>query len=123
MKVGLNAGINSRSTQSPNFGAVVNIKANPVLLNEKAIKELCEIGKKIGDDNTKIDMFVNYDAKNPYVYKFGQKTELAFIEKNKTEKLLFESDEAVLNPISPLKYGKELLQRINKFVKLTTTTY
>lgn len=123
MKVGLNAGINSRSTQSPNFGAVVNIKANPVLLNEKAVKELCEIGKKIGDENTKIDMFVNYDAKNPYVYKFGQKTELAFIEKNKTEKLLFESDEAVLNPISPLKYGKELLKRINNFVKLTTTTY
>ena len=123
MKVGLNAGINSRSTQSPNFGAVVNIKATPSLLNEKAVKELCEIGKKIGDENTKIDMFVNYDAKNPYVYKFGQKTELAFIEKNKTEKLLFESDEAVLKPISPLKYGKELLKRINNFVKLTTTTY
>ncbi len=123
MKVGLNTGINNNSAYNPNFGAVVNIKATPSLLNEKAIKELCEIGKKIGDDNTKIDMFVNYDAKNPYVYKFGQKTELAFIEKNKTEKLLFESDEAVLNPISPLKYGKELLQRINKFVKLTTTTY
>lgn len=123
MKVGLNAGISNNSVHNPNFGAVVNIKATPSLLNEKAIKELCEIGKKIGDDNTKIDMFVKYDKKNPYVYNFSQKTELAFSEKSKTEKLTFESSESVVNPVSALQFGKNLLERINTFIKITTIQY
>lgn len=107
---------------SLNFKAVVNIKAKPTLLNENGIKELQEIGKKIGDNNTKINMNIDYVKNNPYIYNFSHKTEHTVNEKFKTEKIGFETNEDVVTPtITPLEYGKKLLERINTFISRNTT--
>lgn len=110
------------NVNSPAFGAVVNIEANRTLLDKKSMKELIEIGRKIGDDNTKIDMFVSYSKDNPYVYKFSHKTECAFKENLKTEKIAFETDDEILTPtMKPVDFGKKLLARIKDFVNINTS--
>lgn len=102
---------------SPNFKAIVNIKASEALLDKNAIKELKEIGEKIGDKNTTINMYAGYVKENPYVYKFSQKTEHCVNEPFVSEKITFETDENILHPTKkPLDYGKELLDRIKTFI-------
>lgn len=107
---------------TPSFGAVVNINASRSLLNAKDVNELIEIGKKIGDNNTKIDMFVTHSKSNPYVYKFAHKTEHTFSEKLKTEKISFETEDEVLKPtIKPVDFGKNVLKRVSAFITKNTT--
>ena len=79
------------------------------------------IGKDIGDDNTKIDMFVGAVKDNAYVYKFSHKTELTVAERFKQEKISYETDENVVTTtITPLEYGKNLMGRIKMFVAQNT---
>ena len=111
----------SENRKNQNFTAKVNIKSNPLLLDGKAVEELREIGKTIGDNNTQIDMFVGFVKDNPYAYNFSHKTEFKVAENFKTEKITFETNEDIITPtITPLEYGKNLLKRVRQFINKNT---
>ena len=50
----------------------------------------------MGDNNTKINMNIDYVKNNPYVYNFSHKTEHIVNEKFKTEKIVFETNDDVV---------------------------
>lgn len=97
----------------PSFTARTSIIAPSTLLSKNSIEELNNLGAKIGDDKSKINLNLSYSDSDK-VYKVDY---LAHFVKNRKTAITKHSTNIPTEKMSPVDYVKKLMGKLSNLYK------